>query len=316
MEIGEILDQVLQVGFLAALIRVGAPLLIATMGEMFAERAGVLNLGIEGIMLMGAMTGFSAAYFSGELWLGILAAAVVGMAFGALMGVLTVSLGLSQHVSGLGVTLLCTGLAFFSYRLVFGQPSQPPSVEAFKTVAVPLLSDIPFLGPAVFDQFALVYFGFLLVPLAAFVLYRTSWGLNLRTVGENPHAAVAAGVGVSAARYQALIISGALMGVAGAYLSLAQFNAFTFGVISGRGWVCIALVVLGQWDPWRCAAAALLFGAVDALQLRLQSSGAIDLPYQFFLMLPFVVTIVAMAVFSRSARAPAALLVPFRREER
>jgi simple sugar transport system permease protein len=286
------------------------------MGEMFAERAGVLNLGIEGIMLLGAMTGFSAAYFSGELWLGILAAAMLGMVFGALMGLLTVSLGLSQHVSGLGVTLLCTGLAFFFYRLVFGQPSQPPNVEAFKTVAVPFLSDIPFLGPVLFDQFALVYIGFLLVPLSAFVLYRSAWGLSLRTVGENPHAAVAAGVGVGATRYQALIISGMLMGVAGAYLSLAQFNAFTFGVISGRGWVCIALVVLGQWDPWRCAGAALLFGAVDALQLRLQSSGAIDLPYQVFLMLPFVVTIVAMALFSRRARAPAALLVPFRREER
>ena len=306
----------LQAGFLAALIRVGAPLLIATMGEMFAERAGVLNLGIEAIMLIGAMTGFSAAYFTGELWLGILAAALTGMAFGALMGLLTVSLGLSQHVSGLGVTLLCAGLAFFCYRLVFGQPSQPPSIEPFQTVALPLLSEIPFIGPALFDQFALVYLGFLLVPLSAFVLYRCNWGLALRTVGENPHAAVSAGVNVTATRYQALIISGALMGVAGAYLSLAQFNAFTFGVISGRGWVCIALVVLGQWDPWRCAAAALLFGAVDALQLRLQSSGAVDLPYQMFLMLPFVVTIVAMVLFSRRARAPAALLVPFRREER
>ena len=312
----EIFSEILTVGFFAAMIRIATPLIFATLGEMFTERGGVLNLGIEGIMVLGAMMGFTAAYFSGSLWLGILAAMAVGALAGLLMGLLTVSLGLSQHVSGLGVTLLCTGLAFFSYRLVFGQPSQPPSVEAFKTVPVPLLSDIPFVGPAVFDQFALVYFGFLLVPLAAFVLYRTSWGLNLRTVGENPHAAVAAGVGVSATRYQALIISGALMGVAGAYLSLAQFNAFTFGVISGRGWVCIALVVLGQWDPWRCAAAALLFGAVDALQLRLQSSGAIDLPYQFFLMLPFVVTIVAMAAFSRSARAPAALLVPFRREER
>ncbi len=306
----------LQAGFLAALIRVGAPLLIATLGEMFAERAGVLNLGIEGTMLIGAMTGFSAAYFTGELWLGILAAALVGMAFGALMGLLTVSLGLSQHVSGLGLTLLGTGLAFFCYRLVFGQPSQPPSVAPFETVALPLLSEIPYFGPALFDQFALVYLGFLLVPLSAFVLYRSNWGLALRTVGENPHAAVSAGVNVTATRYQALIISGALMGVAGAYLSLAQFNAFTFGVISGRGWVCIALVVLGQWDPWRCAAAALLFGAVDALQLRLQSSGAVDLPYQMFLMLPFVVTIVAMALFSRRARAPAALLVPFRREER
>ncbi|MDH3967939.1 MAG: ABC transporter permease [Rhodospirillales bacterium] len=293
-----------------------APLLFATLGEMFTERAGVLNLGVEGIMLLGAMTGFTAAYFSGSLWLGVAAAATTGLAFGALMGLLTVSLGLSQHVSGLGVTLLCSGLAFFCYRLVFGQPSQPPHVDAFATQPIPFLSDIPGVGPALFDQFALVYIAFLLVPLSAWLLYRTPWGLNLRTVGENPQAAASAGVGVAGLRYQALLISGMLMGVAGAYLSIAQFNAFTFGVVSGRGWVCIALVVLGQWDPWRSAAAALLFGSVDALQLRLQSSGAIDLPYQLFLMLPFVVTIVAMAVLARSARAPAALLTPFRKEER
>ena len=283
---------------------------------MFTERAGVLNLGVEGIMLLGAMTGFTAAYFSGSLWLGVAAAATTSLAFGALMGLLTVSLGLSQHVSGLGVTLLCSGLAFFCYRLVFGQPSQPPHVDAFATQPIPFLSDIPGVGPALFDQFALVYIAFLLVPLSAWLLYRTPWGLNLRTVGENPQAAASAGVGVAGLRYQALLISGMLMGVAGAYLSIAQFNAFTFGVVSGRGWVCIALVVLGQWDPWRSAAAALLFGSVDALQLRLQSSGAIDLPYQLFLMLPFVVTIVAMAVLARSARAPAALLTPFRKEER
>jgi simple sugar transport system permease protein len=291
-------------------------LLLATLGEMFAERGGVLNLGVEGIMLLGAMTGFSAAYFSGSLWLGIAAAAATGLVFAALMGLLTVSLGLSQHVSGLGVTLLCSGLAFFFYRLIFGQPSQPPHVKAFQTEPIPLLSDIPGLGPALFDHYALVYMAFLLVPLSAFLLYRTPWGLNLRSVGENPHAAASAGVSVAALRYQGLLISGMLMGVAGAYLSLAQFNAFTFGVISGRGWVCIALVVLGQWSPWRVAVAALLFGSVDALQLRLQSSGAIDVPYQIFLMLPFVVTIVAMAVLARSARAPAALLIPFRKEER
>ena len=298
------------------MIRIATPLLIATMGEMFSERAGVLNLGIEGIMLLGAMTGFSAAYFSGELWIGVLAAAATGILFGALMGLLTVSLGLSQHVSGLGVTLLCTGLSFFFYRLIFGQPGQPPSVEAFKPEPIPLLSEIPGLGPVFFDQVMLVYIAFLLVPFSALLLYRTPWGLGLRTVGENPLAAVSAGVSVAWTRYQALMISGMLMGVAGTYLSLAQFNAFTFGVISGRGWICIALVVLGQWDPWRSAAAALLFGAVDALQLRLQSSGIIDLPYQVFLMSPFVVTIIAMAVFARKAKAPAALLVPFRREER
>jgi simple sugar transport system permease protein len=313
---GEILDQVLQVGFFAAVIRVATPLLLATLGELFAERCGVLNLGIEGIMLFGAMIGFTTAYFSGQLWLGIGAAAVAGVGFGLLMGLLTVSLGLSQHVSGLGVTMLGTGLSFYLYRLIFGQPSQPPHVEPFATLALPGLAGLPWLGPVLFDQFALVYLAFLLVPIAAFVLYRTPWGLALRTVGESPYAAVAAGVSVGAARYQALMISGALMGIAGAYLSLAQFNAFTFGVVSGRGWVCIALVVLGQWDPWRVMGAALLFGALDALGLRLQSSGGIALPYQLFLMLPFLATIVAMALLARSARAPAALLTPFRREER
>ena len=267
-------------------------------------------------MLLGAMTGFTTAYFTGELWLGIAAAALAGIAFGLLLGLLTVTLGLSQHVSGLGVTLLCTGLSFYCYRLIFGQPSQPPHIEAFATLPLPGLAELPWLGRVLFDQFALVYLAFLLVPLAAFVLYRTPWGLALRTVGENPHAAASAGVDVTFTRYQALMISGALMGIAGAYLSLAQFNAFTFGVISGRGWVCIALVVLGQWDPWRVAGAALLFGALDALGLRLQSSGGLDVPYQLFLMLPFLATIVAMALFARSARAPAALLTPFRREER
>jgi general nucleoside transport system permease protein len=297
-------------------IRVATPLLLATLGEMFAERGGVLNLGIEGIMLLGAMVGFTTAWFTGELWLGIAVAAAVGAAFGVLLGLLTVSLGLSQHVSGLGVTMLCTGLSFYLYRLIFGQPSQPPHVEPFATLAIPGLADLPWLGPVVFDQFALIYLAFLLVPLAAFFVYRTPWGLRLRTVGENPYAAVSAGVNVAWVRYQALMISGALMGVAGAYLSLAQFNAFTFGIVSGRGWVCIALVVLGQWDPWWVAGAALLFGALDALGLRLQSSGGLDLPYQVFLMLPFLATIVAMAVFARKARAPAALLRPFRREER
>jgi general nucleoside transport system permease protein len=313
---GEILEQILQVGFFAAVIRVATPLLLATLGELFTERGGVLNLGIEGIMLFGAMIGFTTAYFTGHLWLGIAAAALAGIAFGLLMGLLAVSLGLSQHVSGLGVTMLGTGLSFYFYRLIFGQPSQPPHVEAFAPIALPGLSQLPWVGPVLFDQFALVYLAFLLVPLAAVVLYRTPWGLALRTVGESPYAAVSAGVSVTAARYQALMISGALMGVAGAYLSLAQFNAFTFGVVSGRGWVCIALVVLGQWDPWRVAGAALLFGALDALGLRLQSSGGLALPYQLFLMLPFLATIVAMALLARSARAPAALLMPFRREER
>ena len=312
----ELLSQVFQIGFFAALIRIATPLIFATMGELFAERAGILNLGIEGIMMLAAMTGFTTAYFSGSLWLGIVAAMATGMAAGALMGLLTVSLGLSQHVSGIGVTMLCSGLSFFFYRLIFGQPSAIPKITAFAPVPVPVLSAIPLVGPILFDQFALVYLAMALVPAAAWVLARTPWGLNLRTVGENPHAAYAAGVNVTLMRYQALLVSGALMGVAGAFLSMAQYNAYTFGVISGRGWVCIALVVFGQWHPWKSAAGALLFAFIDALQLRLQATGGIQLPYELFLMMPFVLTIVGMALVSRSARAPAALLTPFRKEER
>jgi ABC-type uncharacterized transport system permease subunit len=312
----EFLAQIFQVGFFAALIRIATPLILATIGELYAERSGVLNLGIEGTMLLGAMAGFSIGYFSGSLWLGVAAAMLAGMVMGLIMGLTTVTLGLSQHVSGIGVTLLATGLAFFFYRLIFGQPSVPPSVKPFQPVPLPLLSDIPVIGPVLFNQFALSYLALLLVPLTAFLLYRTPWGLALRTVGENPRAADAAGVNVAGMRYQALLISGALMGAAGAFLSMAQFNAFTFGVVSGRGWVCIALVVFGMWSPWKSALGALLFAFIDALQLRLQAGGAFHLPYQAFLMMPFVLTIVAMALVSRNARAPAALLVPCRKEER
>ncbi|MDR3372610.1 MAG: ABC transporter permease [Ancalomicrobiaceae bacterium] len=312
-----LLEQLFQVGFLAALIRIATPLMLATLGEMLSERAGVLNLGIEGIMLIGAMAGFCVAYFSGSLWLGVGAAVLAGMVLAALHALLTVSFGLSQHVSGIGVTLLSTGLAFFIYRLVFGQPSQPPSVPPFQTVPIPGLSAIPVIGTAVFNQYILVYVAMLLVPVMAFILTHTPWGLSVRMVGENPHAAESAGVSVAVKRWQAVVIGGGLMGAAGAFLSLAQFNAFTFGVINGRGWVAIALVVFGQWRPWRCAGGALMFAFIDALQLRLQASNlGQHVPYETFLILPFLLTIVAMASVSRNAIAPAALLKPFRKEER
>jgi simple sugar transport system permease protein len=267
-------------------------------------------------MLLSAMTGFTAASLSGSLWLGIAAAILTGALMGALHGVLTVALGLSQHVCGIGITLLSSGLAYFFYRLIFGQQSVPPSIKGFGTLSIPILKDIPVLGPALFDQFVLVYLAIVAIPVAAFVLYRTPWGLAVRMVGENPRAADSAGVSVIGTRFQAVMLGGALMGLAGAFLTMAQFNAFTFGVVSGRGWVAIALVVFGRWDPWRSAGAALLFAFVDALQLRLQASGLGHIPYEAFLMLPFVLTIVAMAFMSRNAVAPAALLKPFHKEER
>ncbi len=312
----EILSQIFQIGFFAALIRIATPLIFGTIGEMYAERAGVLNLGIEGMMMLTAMAGFSTTYFTHNLWLGVLAAMATGVLAGLLMGLLTVSLGLSQHVSGIGITLLCSGLSFFFYRLIFGQPASLPKIKPFHTVAIPVLSKIPIIGPIVFNQFALVYIALIFVPVSAWLLYSTPWGLNLRTVGENPKAAYSAGVSVSAYRYQGLIIAGALSGLAGAFLAMAQYNAYTFGVVSGRGWVCIALIVFGQWDPYKSAAGAFLFAFIDALQLRLQASGVIHVPYQVFLMMPFVFTIVGMALVSRNARVPAALLKPFRKEER
>ncbi|WP_432757255.1 ABC transporter permease [Consotaella aegiceratis] len=312
----DLLASLFDAGFFAALIRISTPLLLATLGELYCERSGVLNLGIEGTMLLGAMAGFTGAYFTGSLWLGVAAALAVGMVAGLLMTFLAVVLGVSQHVSGIGTTLLTTGLAFYLYRLIFGQPASPPNVVPFQPLAIPGLSDMPVVGPILFAQSPLTYLALLAVPATAWLLYRTPWGLDLRTVGENPRAADAAGVSVWGMRTQALIIGSGLMGIAGAFLSISQFNAFTFGVVSGRGWVAIALVVFGLWSPWRCAAGALLFAALEALQLRLQANNVLHLPYQVFLMLPFVMTIVAMALVSRNARAPAALLVPFRKEER
>ena len=312
----EALLTIFEVGFFAAMVRIATPLVLATLGEVISERSGVLNLGIEGIMLLGAMVGFATAWHTGSLWLGIAAAIAVGCVAGLVMSFLAVVLGVSQHVSGIGMTLLATGLAFYFYRLIFGQPGVPPNIEAFQPLPIPVLSEIPVLGPVLFNQTILTYIAFLAVPAVAFALYRTSWGLNLRTVGENPRAADAAGISVWGVRTQALVIGGGMMGLAGAYLTMAQFNAFTFGVVSGRGWVSIALVVFGQWNPWRCAAGALLFAALEALQLRLQATNILHVPYPVLLMMPFVLTIVAMALVSRNARAPAALLVPFRKEER
>ena len=311
-----ILDQLLQAGFFAAIIRIATPLVFATLGELVSERAGVLNLGIEGIMLISAMAGFTTASFTGSLWFGIAAAVATGMAFGAAHAVFTVVLGLSQHVAGIGMTLFTSGLAYYLYRLIFGQQAAPANIIGFKPLAIPGLAEIPFIGAVFFNQFALVYLAFAAIPLASFVLYKTPFGLKLRMCGENPRAADSAGVSVLATRFAAVTIGGGFMGLAGAFLVMAQFNAFTFGVIAGRGWVAIALVVFGRWDPWKAAGAALLFAAIDALQLRLQASGLGHIPYEVFLMLPFLFTIIAMALMSRNAAAPPALLKPFRKEER
>ena len=200
-------------GLLGAMMRMATPIIFATLGEIIAERAGVLNLGIEGIMLMGAMTGFLVTLLSGSLWLGVLAAALVGMALALLMAFLAVYLGLSQHVSGLGITIFSTGLAMFVYRLHVGSPTVPPTVEPFKQLAVPVLSSIPVIGPGLFHQYALTYIAWLLVPVLSIILYKTNIGLKIRTVGESPVVADTVGVNVNLTRTLCLVAGGALMGV-------------------------------------------------------------------------------------------------------
>lgn len=304
-------------GLIAATLRIATPLLYGTAGEIFSERAGVLNLGIEGIMFLGAFVGFAvaaraeAAGVSGYLWLGLAAAMLSGVIMALLMALLTVYLGLNQHVSGLGITLLATALALFGFRMVFGERPVLPRVDPFPQLSP--LGQTPILGP-IFSQYLLTYVAFLvLVPLSWWVLYHTNFGLAIRSVGENPEAADAAGINVFRVRTVALVIGGALMAVGGAFLSLAQLGSFSPGIVAGRGWVCIALVIFARWDPLRGMLGALLFGGLFALQLRLQTMG-FRLPYEALLALPYLVTILALAIAGCNAAYPGAYLKPYRRE--
>ena len=298
------------VGFLAATLRIATPLIFGTLGELFCERAGILNLGIEGTMFFGAFVGFAAAAGTGSLLIGLLAAIVSGILAGLLMSLLAVILGVNQHVSGLGITLLLTALAMFGFGIIFGHNRVLPSIASFSQIK--LLGDIPILG-TIFTQYGLTYVAILLIPICAWILYHTNFGLNLRSVGQNPEATDAAGINVYRLRTIALIIGGGLMAMGGAFLSLAQLGSFTFGIINGRGWVCIALIIFANWEPIRVFWGALLFGGVSSLQLRLQTTG-IQLPYEAFLALPYIVTIIALSLAGRNASYPAAMLKPYKRE--
>jgi general nucleoside transport system permease protein len=301
--------------FWAAAVRIATPLLLGTLGELVCERAGVLNLGIEGIMTAGAMSGWLAVYLGASLWTGVLVAALVGAALGLLHALLTVPLGLSQHVTGIGVTLLATSLAYFTYRMVLPTATSPPRIEAFAPLAIPYLSDLPFLGEALFRQTALTWLAVLLVAVVAWVLHRTPLGLAVRAVGENPAAAESQGVSVHAVRIGAVMAGSAIMAVGGAFLTMSAFNAFFFEMVAGRGWICIALVVFASWRPGKALLGALLFGAFDAYQVRLQQIVP-GVPYQVFLMLPYLLSIAALVAVSRRAAYPQALMVPYRKGER
>jgi simple sugar transport system permease protein len=292
-----------------------APVLLGTIGEAFAERSGVLNLGIEGTMLMGASVGFIVALFTGNLWLGVLAAALTGMLMGLLMAFLSVTLGAQQHVAGLGVTFLGTGLSFYLYRLfVAPEGGVPPTITPFRPIEIPYLSRIPVLGQTLFTQPALVYLALLLVLIVGFIFYRTTFGLSMTAIGQNPKAADTAGISVVHIRYICLLLAGTLAGIAGAWFSMVQSSQFLPGMTAGRGWVCIALIVFANWSPYRILGGALLFGGVDALQTTFSALG-IPFPYRILQMLPYIFTIIILVIVVRKVIYPAALLKPYWREE-
>jgi len=312
----EAFDILLQTSFWVAAIRIASPLIFATLGELICERAGVLNLGIEGIMVAGAFAGWFTVYSGGDLWAGVIVAALTGAAFGLLHSTLTVPLGLSQHVVGIGVTLLASSLTYFTYRLALPEVTSPPKIEPFQPLPIPLLSDIPLVGPALFAQTPLTYLAFVAVAVVAWGLYRTPLGLAVRAAGENPSAVEAQGISVTAIRMGAVMVGSALMAVGGAFLTMSAFNSFFFEMVNGRGWICIALVVFGSWRPGKALIGAILFAAFDAYQVRLQQVTGGVIPYQLFLMLPYLLSILALVLVARRATYPKALMVPYQKGER
>jgi len=311
------------VSILTITVRAGTSLVFATLGEIITERAGILNLGVEGMMIMGAVTAFAAAFHSGSAVVGLLVALAVGGLLALIHAFLTISLRADQTVSGLALTIFGSGLAsFLGQRLgPAGSPLVGQVGPRFEKVIVPVLADIPGLGPVLFRQDALVYAMYVLVPLAWFIMYKTRPGLHLRAIGESPHTADAMGVNVIGLRYLYTVLGGMLVGLGGAHLSLAYTPGWTENLTSGRGWIAIALVIFATWNPARAVLGALLFGGVNAIQFRLQAAGT-TIPAAFLNMLPYAFTIIVLVLitwweaFRKRVGAPAALGLPYMREER
>ncbi len=303
------------IGLLQAALRTATPLLLAGIGELYGERSGILNIGLEGIMLIGCLFGFMTANMTGVPALGILAGGAAGIVIALIHGVLSISLGVSQVVSGVGINILCTGLSLTIYRAVFGASySDLPRAPGMTPVQIPLLSDLPVIGTLLFSQLPLVYIAFALVPVTWFVLYRSELGLKIRACGEHPMAAETVGIHVARIRYLCVVITGFLTGIGGTFLSLGLLNFFRDNMTAGRGWIAIAVVIFGRWKPTGIMGAALVFGLASAFQMRLQAIG-IDVPYQFLLMIPYVLTMLILIVTYGRSAGPAALGKPFIKEQ-
>lgn len=296
--------------FLEAAVRLGVPLALAALGEAIAERSGVINIGVEGSIIAGALGGALGALAFESAGLGVATGALSGLAVALVFVAFAIGLGVDQIITGTAITIGGLGITGAIYRAQFGVTGTELSLPTLSVVGIPGLDRIPLIGPALFDQAPTAYLAYVLAPLLWWYLYRTRSGLSLRAVGEEPDAARAAGIRVRRVRALATAFGGLLAGVAGAHLALAHTGTFAEGMSAGRGFIAIAVVVLGRWNPPLVLAAALFFGAASALQFFLQALG-LDLPYQVFLMLPYILTLAALAGWVGRARAPAALALPW-----
>jgi general nucleoside transport system permease protein len=299
------------VGILTSAIRLATPYLYAAIGEAFAQSSGVVNLGVDGIMLVGAYAAFFVALTTGNLWLGLLAAMVAGLLMGLLMSFISVTLKAEQGISGIGLYMFGLGLSSLLFNTTIGTVK---TVDGFQPIQLPLLGKIPVVGEVLFHHSLMVYGAFLLVPIAWWVLEKTTWGLKIKSVGQNPAAADSLGVSVDGVRYFSVCLGGVLAGLAGASLSISLLNLFQENLTAGMGFIAVALVYFGGWKPLGIMGGALLFSTVNAFQLWMQVLG-VKISSDVAVMLPYLLTIAALAVTVNRVRQPAALNKPFERGE-
>ena len=300
------------IDFLQASVRFSTPLLGASLGEAISERAGLVNVSLEGMMLCGALGATLGVYYTGSPWLGVLSGILAGMLVALVQGFFSITLAVNQIVVGIALNIASLGATTFISRSVFGV-TESTQVLGLESVRLPFLGSIPILGDALFNHSVLVYITYLLIPVVALVLTRTEWGLSLRAVGEHPEAADSLGVSVARTRYMAVLVCGMLAGLAGCFFSLVQLNMFVEGMTGGRGFIALAVVIVGKWNPWHLALVSLLFGMLDAVALRAQALN-IGLPYHLLLALPYIVTLLVYAGLVGRARPPAALAQPYIRD--
>lgn len=309
----DLLEAGIIVSVLAAAIRIATPVLLAALGELVAERAGVYNMGIEGMMLMGAFAGWYATYVSGSPLAGFAAAMLAGAIMSLIFAVMVITLRIEQIVTGLALNLLGSGLSTYWLRSAFSDMSNVPGITILQNFRIPLLADIPYLGEILFDQRVVSYVALLAVPLLWLFLFRSRLGLEIRCIGENPKALDIKGHSVALRQYGAVLFGGLMAGLGGACLTIAATAHFVPDMVNGRGWLAVVIVIAGGWNPWRVLIAALVFSFLDALQLQIQGVG-IQIPYQILLAMPYAVAILALMLRRKASRAPAMLGMPYSRE--